>query len=77
MIKKFSRLPSTTDLFVGPTGIEPVPLVLQTSVRTSYTKDPYEGECANFSTDPVSARPGGTRTHSSFFVGSSGLEPLP
>lgn len=27
---------------VGPTGIEPVPLVLQTSVRTSYTKDPSE-----------------------------------
>lgn len=27
--------------YVGPTGIEPVPLVLQTSVRTSYTKDPY------------------------------------
>ena len=27
-------------LLVGPTGIEPVPLVLQTSVRTSYTKGP-------------------------------------
>lgn len=27
---------------VGPTGIEPVPLVLQTSVRTSYTKGPSE-----------------------------------
>ena len=26
--------------YVGPTGIEPVPLVLQTSVRTSYTKGP-------------------------------------
>jgi hypothetical protein len=25
---------------VGPVGIEPTPLVLQTSVRTSYTKDP-------------------------------------
>ena len=28
--------------YVGPTGIEPVPLVLQTSVRTSYTKGPSE-----------------------------------
>ena len=26
---------------MGPAGIEPAPLVLQTSVRTSYTKDPY------------------------------------
>ena len=26
--------------FVDPVGIEPTPLVLQTSVRTSYTKDP-------------------------------------
>ena len=25
---------------MGPVGIEPTPLVLQTSVRTSYTKDP-------------------------------------
>jgi hypothetical protein len=25
---------------VGPQGIEPCPLVLQTSVRTSYTKTP-------------------------------------
>ena len=30
---------------MGPTGIEPVPLVLQTSVRTSYTKDPAVGYC--------------------------------
>jgi hypothetical protein len=27
---------------VGPQGIEPCPLVLQTSVRTSYTKGPLE-----------------------------------
>ena len=27
-------------LFVDPVGIEPTPLVLQTSVRTSYTKGP-------------------------------------
>ena len=25
---------------MGPAGIEPAPLVLQTNVRTSYTKDP-------------------------------------
>ena len=29
-----------SSFFVDPTGIEPVPLVLQTSVRTSYTKGP-------------------------------------
>ena len=30
---------------MGPTGIEPVPLVLQTCVRTSYTKGPIVGHC--------------------------------
>ena len=31
--------------FVDPVGIEPTPLVLQTSVRTSYTKGPIVGYC--------------------------------
>ena len=30
---------------VDPVGIEPTPLVLQTSVRTSYTKGPIVGHC--------------------------------
>ena len=30
---------------MDPVGIEPTPLVLQTSVRTSYTKGPSVGHC--------------------------------
>ena len=30
---------------MDPVGIEPTPLVLQTSVRTSYTKGPIVGYC--------------------------------
>ena len=30
---------------MDPVGIEPTPLVLQTSVRTSYTKGPIVGHC--------------------------------
>ena len=36
-------LEPTISFFVCPTGIEPVPLVLQTSVRTSYTKGTIVG----------------------------------
>ena len=32
-------------LLVQPVGIEPTPLVLQTSVRTSYTKGPLSPRC--------------------------------
>ena len=76
-----------------PVGIEPVPLVLQTSVRTSYTKDPVL-TTSIFTAKWLDAAQGVTRPSSNFnflifsypetydrditlFVGSSGLEPLP
>ena len=48
---------------VGPTGIEPVPLVLQTSVRTSYTKGPSERYYQLYYR--ATNDPDGTRTHTS------------
>lgn len=38
-------LEPTFSFFVDPVGIEPTPLVLQTSVRTSYTKGPRKRYC--------------------------------
>ena len=48
---------------MGPTGIEPVPLVLQTSVRTSYTKGPSERYYQLYYR--ATNDPDGIRTHTS------------
>ena len=53
---------------MGPTGIEPVPLVLQTSVRTSYTKGPSERYYQLYYR--TSYGPDGTRTHTSPLSGT-------
>jgi len=55
---------------VDPSGIEPVPLVVQTSVRTSYTKGPYGERYYRYTTDQVSARSDGIRTHTSLLRGA-------
>lgn len=61
--------------YVGPTGIEPVPLVLQTSVRTSYTKDPSERYYQLYYR--ATNGPDGTRTHTSPLSGQQWTRTTP
>lgn len=53
---------------MDPVGIEPTPLVLQTSVRTSYTKGPSERYYQLYYR--TSYGPDGTRTHTSPLSGT-------